>query len=178
MLIVVTGGSGSGKSAYAEECIVSSGIQKRYYAATMICRDEESRKRIHRHRLMRADKQFETVECPVDLHMIRIESESAVLLECMSNLTANEMFSDSDPKSSGEIAEKIMAGIASLLKQCDLLVVVTNEVFSDGMCYDPLTEEYLKCLGSINCRLAELADEVVEVVYTIPVIRKNRRKNP
>lgn len=175
MLIVVTGGSGSGKSAYAEERIAASGISKRYYMATMICKDEESRKRIQRHRSMRADKQFETVECPVDLHLVQMEPGCAVLLECMSNLTANEMFSRPDTRSSEEIEEKIIKGIDSLLTQCDLLVVVTNEVFSDGSNYDSLTEEYLKCLGSINCRLAEIADEVVEVVYSIPIIRKNRR---
>lgn len=176
MLIVVTGGSGSGKSAYAEGRIVSSGISKRYYAATMICNDEESKQRIRRHRLMRADKQFETVECPTDLQRVRVESGSAVLLECMSNLTANEMFAGENPKNNDEITEKIMNGIEALLKQCSLLVVVTNEVFSDGCTYDPLTEEYLKCLGRINCSLAEMADEVVEVVYSIPIIRKNRRK--
>lgn len=177
MLIVVTGGSGSGKSAYAEGRIVSSGISKRYYTATMICNDEESERRIRRHRMMRADKQFETVECPKDLQMVSVEAESAVLLECMSNLTANEMFAGENPKNSDEITEKIMNGIETLLKQCSLLVVVTNEVFSDGCSYDPMTEEYLKALGSVNCRLAEMADEVVEVVYSIPIIRKNRRKN-
>ncbi len=176
MLIVVTGGSGSGKSAYAEERIVSSGISRRYYAATMICNDEESKQRIRRHRLMRADKQFETVECPRDLQLVRVESGSAILLECMSNLTANEMFAEKDPKNSDEITEKIMNGIEILLKQCGLLIVVTNEVFSDGCTYDRMTEEYLKSLGSVNCRLAEMADEVVEVVYSIPIIRKKRRK--
>ena len=54
------------------------------------------------------------------------------------------------------------------------LVVVTNEVFSDGIQYDPDTMRYLKYLGDINCRMAEMADQVTEVVYGIPVTKKRK----
>ena len=40
MMIVVTGGSGSGKSAYAEQRIQEFGQIPRYYLATMENRDE------------------------------------------------------------------------------------------------------------------------------------------
>ncbi len=63
MLAVVTGGSGSGKSAFAEETVLSFGPAKRIYIATMHPFDEESHKRMARHRKMRAGKGFETVEC-------------------------------------------------------------------------------------------------------------------
>ena len=45
MMILVTGGSGSGKSAFAEDCVVSFGKTDRIYIATMYPFDEESRKR-------------------------------------------------------------------------------------------------------------------------------------
>ena len=35
MMILVTGGSGSGKSAFAEDCVVSFGKTDRIYIATM-----------------------------------------------------------------------------------------------------------------------------------------------
>ncbi|MDD6615051.1 MAG: bifunctional adenosylcobinamide kinase/adenosylcobinamide-phosphate guanylyltransferase, partial [Lachnospiraceae bacterium] len=35
MFHLITGGSGSGKSAYAESCIVGFGGEKRIYIATM-----------------------------------------------------------------------------------------------------------------------------------------------
>ena len=54
MMIVVTGGSGSGKSAYAERQILQLGDMPRYYIATMENRDDESQKRVDRHRAMRA----------------------------------------------------------------------------------------------------------------------------
>ena len=46
MLTLVTGGSGSGKSAFAEDRVLSFGEAKRIYIATMHPFDEESHKRI------------------------------------------------------------------------------------------------------------------------------------
>ena len=56
MLIYVYGGSGSGKSAYAEQRIVASGEKKRYYVATMEPFGTEGRRRIARHRALREGK--------------------------------------------------------------------------------------------------------------------------
>ena len=177
MLVVVTGGSGSGKSAFAEDRVLSFGEGKRIYIATMHPFDEESHKRIERHRKMRAGKGFETVECYTGLKNAVLPGESGkcvVLLECMSNLVANEMY---DPSGAGENAEEsILAGIHKLQKVSDDLVVVTNEVFSDSMTDNPEMEEYLKLLGKLNLRMGERADLVTEVVYGIPVERKDIKK--
>ena len=54
MLTLVTGGSGSGKSAFAEDRVLSFGDARRIYIATMHPFDEESHKRIERHQKMRA----------------------------------------------------------------------------------------------------------------------------
>ena len=67
MLILVSGGSASGKSEFAESLVLQSGCDRRYYLATMIPYDEECRRRISRHRKMRAAKGFETIEVPVGL---------------------------------------------------------------------------------------------------------------
>ena len=61
MLHLITGGSGSGKSRYAEGEILKLGPGRRIYIATMYPYDEESRQRIARHRAMRAGKNFETI---------------------------------------------------------------------------------------------------------------------
>ena len=55
---------------------------------------------------------------------------------------------------------------------CSHLVIVTNEVFSDGCEYDDSTTDYIRRLGELNVKLAKAADTVVEVVYTIPVVLK------
>lgn len=56
MLVVVTGGSGSGKSAFAEETVLSFGEARRLYIATMQAFDEESHRRIRRHRVSVQEK--------------------------------------------------------------------------------------------------------------------------
>ena len=63
MITLVTGGSGSGKSAYAEDVLTGFGSCERIYIATMFPFDEESHQRIARHRQMRAEKKFSTIEC-------------------------------------------------------------------------------------------------------------------
>lgn len=173
MFYLVTGGSGSGKSAFAEDRIMSCGSGKRIYIATMFPFDEESFARIRRHQNMRAEKQFDTIECYTGLKNIDIPARANVLLECMSNLTANEMFQE---KGAGKCTvEEIMAGIRVLLDKADNLVVVTNEIFSDGITYDEETRRYQKYLGDINAQMAELADEVTEVVYGISLTIKKGR---
>lgn len=170
MMVLVTGGSGSGKSAYAEERILEMGEGRRIYIATMYPFDIESHKRVDRHRRMRAGKKFETIECYTNLEELYLPSDGIVLLECMSNLTANEMFgSDQTPD---EVVEKIIHGVSKIKAQVRDFVIVTNEIFSEAASYQGETEEYQCVLGKINRKIAEKADQVVEVVFGIPVMHK------
>ena len=174
MLTLVTGGSGSGKSAFAEDRVLSFGDARRIYIATMHPFDEESHKRIERHQKMRAGKGFETVECYTGLKNVKLPAGCVVLLECMSNLVANEMFREDGFHP--EVSEKITEGVRNLLSQAEHVVIVTNEIFSDGILYEGESEKYKEQLGQINCNLAEMADAVVEVVYGIPVWHKGGEK--
>ena len=64
VLYIVTGGSGSGKSEYAENLAVRLAKgQALYYVAAMQPCGEEGQERIRRHRALRAGKGFETIEC-------------------------------------------------------------------------------------------------------------------
>ena len=166
MLTVVTGGSGSGKSAFAEDLVLTNENKKRLYIATMEVYDDESRAKVERHRRLRAGKGFETLEIPVDLEKTDVPEECIALLEDMSNLVANEMFSKNG--SAEDCVERILRGIENI-SQRGHLVIVTNSVFSDGMHYDEVTEKYLENLARINNASAAMADEVYEVVYGIPI---------
>ena len=178
MIILVTGGSGSGKSSLAEEAVRNLGEHRRFYIATMQCFDEETRQRILRHRRMRRDKHFETIEQPVNLGQCVLPVPGVALLECISNLVANEMYSpngygkDHDPN---QIPAYILEGIRHLAGQCKHLVIVSNEVASDGIGYDTSTMEYIRVMGIINAGLARMADEAYEVVYGIPIPLKSIR---
>lgn len=170
MLTLVIGGSASGKSEYAESLILKSPSRPRYYLATMQIFDEECRARVARHRLMRAEKAFETIECPVNLSSVHLPEPGAVLLEDLGNLAANELYS---PEGAGEHAlESMIKGAAHLLSQCNDLVIVSNELFTGGHDYLGDTDVYLHLMADAHRALAEKADRVIEVVCGIPQFYK------
>ena len=189
MLHIVYGGSASGKSSYAESFAMSLQVEGRLlYIATMYPYkwntteiDPETMQRIERHRAMRADKGFDTVECYRHVEHIVAKRQDVLLLECMSNLLANEMYLEPDSNAGSDMAEtmspvsnKIVQALIDLSTRVQELVIVTNDVFSDGgsLTYDESTREYVKNLAEINCALAREAATVTEVVCGIPVIVK------
>lgn len=218
MLHIVYGGSASGKSSYAESFAMSlQGEGRLLYIATMYPYkwntteiDQETMQRIERHRAMRADKGFDTVECYRHVEHIVAKRQDVLLLECMSNLLANEMFLEPDADDGGRpetmsevektgvdgnagsdvektgvdgnvgsdvaetmspVSKKIVQAIVDLSTRVQELVIVTNDVFSDGgsLTYDESTREYVKNLAEINCALAREAATVTEIVCGIPV---------
>lgn len=176
MMTLIIGGSGSGKSAYAEDYTISlSEDRKKYYIATMQIYDEEGKRKVERHRMLRGGKGFSTIEQPIDIGKAAEkmeDGERTALLECISNLTANEMFLGEIPGTEEVITEKIVGGIAVLNRELTHLVIVSNNVFEDGNVYDKTTMAYIRAMGRINQKLAEMADEVVEVVVGIPIVIK------
>ena len=177
MMILVIGGSGSGKSSYAEEvvCSVSEEDMKKYYLATMQIFDEEGRKKVERHRKLRSGKGFLTIEQPrsIGRSLEKMDAgRKTVLLECISNLTANEMFAGETPKLEMQVVQSVISDLEQLRKNTTNLVVVSNNVFEDGIVYEQTTMDYIHAMGEINQRLAAMADQVVEVVARIPVVIK------
>ena len=198
MVVLVTGGSGSGKSAFAEEYLMrlSTQTETKYYIATMQPFGEESLAKIRRHQRLRAGKGFTTIEQSRDLTKAaqRIAKPSnqfqeeamtvnrpensvpfirdTALLECMSNLVANEMFAENKIRLRDEVTAQILDGIEALDRQLAHLVIVTNNVFEDGISYEETTAEYIEAMGQVNERLAAMADTVIEVVAGIPVVWK------
>ena len=202
MLHIVYGGSASGKSSYAESFAMSlQGEGRLLYIATMYPYkwntteiDPETMQRIERHRAMRADKGFDTVECYRHVEHIVAKRQDGLLLECMSNLLANEMYLEQDSDDGGlaetmsevekagvgmsetlsPVSKKIVQALVNLSTRVQDVVIVTNDVFSDGgsLTYDESTREYVKNLAEINCALAREAATVTEVVCGIPVIVK------
>ena len=231
MLHIVYGGSASGKSSYAESFAMSlQGDGRLLYIATMYPYkwntteiDPETMQRIERHRAMRADKGFDTVECYQHVEHIMAKRQDVLLLECMSNLLANEMYLQPDSDDGGlaetmseaekagvdgnvgsdmeetgiageaevntetvgtdcnassdmaetmsPVSKKIVQALVDLSTRVQDVVIVTNDVFSDGgnLTYDESTREYVKNLAEINCALAREAATVAEIVCGIPV---------
>lgn len=168
MMILVTGGSKSGKSSLAER-IFESFAGEKFYIATMKPYGAEALAAIGRHHKMREGKGFITIERYTDLKGLKIPCGSGVLLECMGNLCANEMFRENgihDP------AEEIFTGIAHIQEIVTRFVIVTNEVGADGIAYSPETMQYIRAMSEINRRTAALADTVIECTAGFPNVLK------
>ena len=169
MRILLTGGSACGKSTYAET-LATRLDSELYYIAAMKPYDDEAYAKIARHREMRSGKGFETIERYTDMAGIVLPKKVTVLLECICNLTANEMFD-----STGAITdpyEAVIAGVNALANQCNNTIVVTNDVGSDNGAYEPETRRYIEVLGRINRKLATDFDCVIEMVCGIPIVLK------
>lgn len=187
MISLVCGGSGSGKSEFAENLVLSSGLEKRFYIATMKVFDEDGKKCVEKHRKLRGNKKFITIEETMQSGNLedavekikRILSDekspqkrkSAVLLECLSNLLADEMFlPDGKILSADEAFSKVAGGLCSLFSAGEFIpeiVVVSNNIFDDGLSYDETTKSYMQALARINEFAAENAGSVYEVVAGI-----------
>ncbi len=170
MFILITGGCKNGKSAIAEK-IICSRKSDRFYIATMQPFGEEAEAAVKRHREMRAGKNFQTIEKYTDIGEIALRSGSSVLLECMGNLCANEMFSAgcADP------AGKIINDTRRLIAKSELFIAVTSQVGGDGIIYSDETMKYMESLGRLNSGLAAIADIVIEAVFGIPLVLKGAR---
>lgn len=171
MQVLVYGGSGSGKSAIAEALTGRlAGDSEKIYLATMEPHGADARARIERHRRMRAEKGFATVERYTGLEGLILPTGSTVLLECLGNLAANELFA---PGGAGDGAgAAVTQGLAALRAQAEHLVVVSNDIGGDGVDYPDETKDYQHLLGALNRAIAVESDIVIEAVCGIAVYHK------
>jgi len=169
MRTLVIGGAASGKSEYAEALALRL-CTPRLYIATLSPTGEEDLERIRKHRDMRARKSFSTVERYTALETLELPRCGVILLECLGNLVANEMFSESG--AGRDCAGAVLRGITHLEACCDDLIVVTNDVFRSCADYSPETLRYIDALGEINRAAAETFERVVETVCGIPIFIK------
>lgn len=176
MQILIIGGSGSGKSAVAEELLEGMDSTNKYYLATMQPLGEEAEKRITKHRLLRAEKGFLTIEKYIGLAQLKLPCHGSILLECMGNLLANEMYMEGGAAT--QPVEAIQAGIAALKDQSENLIIVSNDVGRDGILYDHETTRYQYLLAKENKRLAHDCDIVIETVCSIARILKGEALCP
>ena len=170
MTALVFGGAASGKSGWAEDLICTlPRTGPLIYLATMEPGGGEAAERIRRHRALRAGKGFScTVERPRDLAGWAPPAGSAVLREDLGNLAANELFSGGafDPEGA---YRRIRRGLDRLSEGAGHLVVVSGDLFRDGVDYPPETGAYLDLLARLHRDLAARADRVTELVCGLPV---------
>ena len=162
MFVFVLGIPDSGKSALSEKIAMElAGKNDKYYIATMIPFGDEGKKRVKKHRALRAGKGFVTVEEPINpaASMKRFGNVSAAtcLLECVSNLTGNAMHADMGGVNA---LDHVISEVKELLEISENLVAVSNSFPSDDPGYDEETIKYVKMMDAVNGKLADMADTV------------------
>lgn len=177
-MILVYGTASSGKSDVAENIAVKKYQNEKIndkslqliYLATMETSSEASKQRINRHREKRYGKGFTTVEEMYKPLSKKTEIKgNVVLLECLSNLCANVMFKkygdeDVSEIEINELSEDIARELVTLAEITKELIIVSNDIFSDGIKYDKWTDNYMKLLARVNRLIADKCDEVIEVI--------------
>ena len=165
MVALIIGGSGSGKSEFAENMALNLSKQNLIYLATMIPYGREGTERVEKHKKMRRNKGFKTIEKYTGLKKLTLKQENTVILECMSNLLANEMFENDG--AGDKAVEEIIIGIDSLINCTENTVIVSNDINYAGK-----TREYINNLGLINRYISLKADMIYEIVCGIPIAIK------
>lgn len=79
------------------------------------------------------------------------------------------MFTGTQIRPKEAVTACILRGVSQLMRETAHLVVVSGNVFEDGIVYNRTTMDYIYAMGEINRQLAACADRVVEVVAGIPV---------
>jgi len=172
-ILLVTGGSRSGKTAHALERAMR--FENRIYLATAEAFDSEMEDRIALHRQERGND-FQTLEEPLDLvgALNRIPPETdVVLIDCMTVWLGNLMHKNGVQK---EPYAEVREFLQTLENPPCNIVIVTNELGSGIVPPDAMTRTYRDHAGWLNQDIGKIADEVLLVACGLPLTLKGPAK--
>jgi len=167
-ITLVTGGVASGKSAWAEHLVLSSGLSP-VYIATAQALDDEMRAKVARHKARRGG-QWRLIEAPLDLApaLARIGPGEIALVDCLTMWLSNHMMADHNLSALAPVL------LNALSAQPAPVVMVTNEVGLGGINADPLARRFADAQGALNQQIAARADLVVTVMAGLPLALKGQ----
>jgi adenosylcobinamide kinase / adenosylcobinamide-phosphate guanylyltransferase len=163
-LILVGGGSRSGKSTFALELARQRGA-RRAFVATAQAFDEEMRERIALHRAER-DATFTTIEEPLELAQSITQCAAqfdVILVDCLTLWVSNLLVQDATDidERGAELARTAAATSA-------ICIVVTNEVGCGIVPENALARRFRDHAGRLNQQAARAAREVYLLHFGIP----------
>ena len=160
MIIFITGGVKSGKSAFALQ-LADRRFEKKTYVATAIAEDDEMRERIRLHREER-DETYTTIEEPFDLDRVHGEN---IILDDLTVWMGNLLYKNRE----GEW-QPILKGFLDCIDTD--AIIISNETGLGNIPMDGTTRKYNRLLGEANAYTAARADQVYLMVSGIPVLIK------
>ncbi|MES0863855.1 bifunctional adenosylcobinamide kinase/adenosylcobinamide-phosphate guanylyltransferase [Ruegeria sp. SCPT10] len=165
-LTFVLGGAASGKSAFAEQLVVSSG-KSRVYLATSQVFDDEMRAKVDHHIAQRGPD-WHTIEAPLDLTPVLtdLSTEQICLIDCATMWLTNHLLAESDLHSA-------QTALLQAFKNCPAqIVIVSNEVGHGIVPENALARRFREAQGRLNIALAAQAELVVQVTAGLPMVLK------
>lgn len=165
-LTFVLGGAASGKSAFAENLIINSGLNPSYIATSRIW-DDETKKRVDVHRARR-DTTWKMAEAPFDVAPVlaRTPVADAVLIDCATMWLTNHLLDENDlPDAQAQLLTALQTCVAPV-------VIVSNEVGQGIVPDNALARQFREAQGRLNIALAAQCDLVVQVVAGLPNVLK------
>lgn len=180
-LIFITGGVRSGKSRIAEKIASELAIELKGRLAYIACgqpSDAEMRQRIERHQTDRAKNSLPwmTIECSQNVGIVskELHQDQIVLLDCLTTLLNNELFSEADKweKDITVIKQSIQSGLMRIRENCHTLIIVSNEVLYEPFGLNELVFTYGKALGELHQWIVNLADKAYLVEAGVPLLMK------
>ena len=174
MTYFISGGAKNGKSTLAQDIAVALG-GKRYYVATMISTGEEDNERIRRHIEDRDGMGFETVECFRNIMdcLNTADKDGVFLVDSVTALIQNSLFPmEKNYEMDLEAANRCAGELVEFAHTVRHAVFVSDYIYSDAEAFSESTEMYRKCLASIDRRLAQICDTVIEVSASQSIVYK------
>ena len=160
-IILIGGGARSGKSRYAlQKALAING--RRVFVATAEPLDDEMTTRIAGHKEDRG-AEFETLEEPLDLARVVAGVFDAMVVDCLTLWLSNLMFA-------GRNCDlEIDALLAAAQAVRGTVLFVTNEVGSGIVPDNALAREFRDRAGTLNQRVAAIAQEVYFMAFGQPL---------
>ncbi len=161
MIILVGGGSRSGKSRYALELATQRGVRPAFLATAQAF-DDEMTERIRKHRDERGGA-FTTWEEPFEIaERLRARHEcDVIVVDCLTLWVSNLMLADREIPG----AELIAAARAVSAT----VIFVSNEVGCGIVPENALARRFRDLAGALNQQVAAAADEVYWMAFGIPL---------
>ena len=178
MTVFISGGAKNGKSTLAQDLAVELAAGgKHYYVATMISTGAEDDERIRRHIADRDGMGFETVECFTDIMdcLKTADADAVFLVDSVTALVQNAMFpAEKDYEMDTDAAIRCGESLVEFVRTVRHAVFVSDYIYSDAQRYSESTEEYRRCLATVDRRLAAVCDTVVEVSAGQRIVHKGK----
>lgn len=162
MIELVLGGARSGKSRYAAQCAMASGLPVTFIATAQAF-DDEMAERIARHRADRPTG-WRTVEEPLALAASLAREAAAghcLLVDCLTLWLSNVLLAGREDE-----IETLIATLPTLPGQ---LILVSNEVGFGIVPENALARRFRDEQGRLNQQIARLAERVTLVAAGLPL---------